>query len=149
VYKEDFGSPRNDLYHLKDEVNDMGCEDGRYHVATTHPKGAQVAFAVGRFTNFACQMVGRVTGPAGGRWGLHLNSRFEHGHGITVTLNSAGELQVEPSPWETEKFRGPDLGPLKHRAIKEGEAFNTLLVVVRGRVVEVYVNGAAVCDPIT
>jgi WD40 repeat protein/tRNA A-37 threonylcarbamoyl transferase component Bud32 len=148
VYSDDFSNPRGDLYRVKDDINDMGCEGGTYHLATVHPYDAYVAFALGRFTNFACQVVGRVTGPAGGRWGLYISDR-RHGHGITVSLSGAGELQVEPNPWESEKFRGPDLGPLKHPAIKDGEAFNTLLVVVRGRLVEVYVNGAAVCDPIT
>jgi hypothetical protein len=40
------------------------------------------------------------------------------------------------------------VGTLVHRAIKRGFAFNTLLVVLRGGLLEVYVNGVAVCHPV-
>jgi hypothetical protein len=39
-----------------------------------------------------------------------------------------------------------------HRAVRPGDAVNTLLVIVRGqpsaRKLEIYVNGIAVCDPV-
>src|SRR5262249_53506985 len=44
---------------------------------------------------------------------------------------------------------GPFAGPAAHRAVKKGKGSNRLLVVVRGRRLEVYVNGEAVCEPVT
>jgi serine/threonine protein kinase len=104
-----------------------------------------------RYTNFACQVVGRVrtTSPEG-RWGL-VFSRGELNHkprSIQVTFDRAGVLHVGPSFWDPQKSRGPPVGPLRHDAIKTGEEFNTLLAVVRRGLIDIYVNGVAVCDPI-
>jgi hypothetical protein len=54
--------------------------------------------------------------------------------------------EMGPNGAEVKKLE-PEPG--QHPAIKKGaRTANTLLVMVRGRVLEVYVNGAAVCDPI-
>jgi hypothetical protein len=42
----------------------------------------------------------------------------------------------------------PHLPPVLHKAIKPDGQQNTLLVILRGRWLEAYVNQAAVCDPI-
>jgi hypothetical protein len=41
----------------------------------------------------------------------------------------------------------PDSGE-RHPAIRRGDAFNTLRLILRNRQLEVYVNGVAVCDPV-
>ncbi len=85
--------------------------------------------------------------PASAGWGLNLFNR-ELKRGITVAVHGDGTVEVSASPVEVEKFRGPHVGPVSHRAIQSGKEWNKLLVIARGRLVEIYVNNVAVCDPI-
>ena len=39
-------------------------------------------------------------------------------------------------------------GPIRHKAIRPGNEFNTVLAVLRGRRLEVHVNGSPICAPI-
>ena len=71
--------------------------------------------------------------------------------GFQVSINMKGELFLKPSPWpKAEQFKliDPILGPIGHPAIKPGNAFNRLLLVIRGRELVIFVNGAQVADPI-
>jgi hypothetical protein len=65
-----------------------------------------------------------------------------------VALRSDGKVSVGPTPTDPDKAAVPKVGPLAHPAIKPVAEFNTLLVIAHGKVLEVYVNGAAVCDPL-
>jgi predicted Ser/Thr protein kinase len=66
----------------------------------------------------------------------------------TLSIDEAGRLHVETTTQNQAK--GVRLPPIEHSAIKSGpNAVNTLLAVIRGgRVLELYVNGVAVAQPI-
>jgi hypothetical protein len=66
------------------------------------------------------------------------------GNGIRVYLDGEGKWGM--SPWDRGPNRTPYAGPVAHRAVRPGNQANALLVVVRGRDVEVYVNGEGVCE---
>ena len=68
--------------------------------------------------------------------------------GIQVRLMHDGTLFIGPSVWEFGRNQTPKIGPLKHEAVKTGDAFNKVMVIVRGRQAEVYVNDISVCDPL-
>src|SRR5581483_5625542 len=88
-------------------------------------------------------------------WGLIISPEGDDGTAVSVLLNGKGELEVRPFVALTKKqgapppaLRGFQVGPLSHRAIKAGSEFNKLLAVLRGRQLQLFVNGVAVCDPI-
>jgi hypothetical protein len=100
-------------------------------------------------SNFACEMVGRVVRPRTAGWGCVLIG--EKGRGVLVSIDSEGALHLQT----LATARNPisvDTGPLDraflHRAIKARGEANVLLCVVRGRQLELYVNGVAVQNPL-
>jgi hypothetical protein len=65
---------------------------------------------------------------------------------FSLKINGARLLHIEPS----NDLRGPKVQPalLPVPALKPAGRFNSLLVVVRGRTMEVFVNGERVRDPL-
>jgi formylglycine-generating enzyme required for sulfatase activity len=71
--------------------------------------------------------------------------------GFLIKINGKGELFLEPIPWKgAEAFRqiDPRMGPIRHPAIKPGNEFNKLLLLLRKREVVIFVNGIQACDPV-
>ncbi len=99
--------------------------------------------------NFACEVVGRALGEPDTVWGVELNNSHLQ-RGIGVYLDAHGKIRVHPTYTKGEgRFSDPHREDFAHTAIKKGEEFNTLLVIARGRNVELFVNGVAVCVPLT
>jgi serine/threonine protein kinase len=98
---------------------------------------------------FICEVVARVKGGPTNAWGVQLNN-FEQLQGIRVGLKGDGSIQIGPghSADFPAGFRGPQREPFSHAAVKTGEEFNTILLILRTGYVEVFINGCAVCDPI-
>ncbi len=93
----------------------------------------------------ACEIVGKVCGWQG-LWGVALASPGQEDR-VTVQLGKDGTVRV------THRVGGKAevvaVPPREHPAIRHGaDAANTLLVILRGRQLEVYVNSVAVCDPV-
>jgi formylglycine-generating enzyme required for sulfatase activity/serine/threonine protein kinase len=153
IYQDDFKDPKSGWQHLMEPGFSRGYENGRYIMRS--PQGNSWWFRNSPhqsvFSNFACQVVARATGPRSNGWGLEIISDLQQvkGCGIGFRLNSEGELQIQPGQWDPNKFQGPHVGPIHHPCIKGHDEFNTLLMIVRGRQVETYVNSVAVCNPIT
>jgi predicted Ser/Thr protein kinase len=100
--------------------------------------------------DFACQVVGQVKG-AHARWGLTLMTSAAEAQRrlLNVSLSSAGILYVGSLDGDVADKLISGVKMASHAAIKRGEQVdNTLLVVVRGRHLEIYVNGVAVRQPI-
>ncbi|MDA1052928.1 MAG: serine/threonine protein kinase [Planctomycetota bacterium] len=149
VAHDEFNNSNSGFYKgfFRNDPNstEFGYESGRYFIEPPTTGLAVFGTPWKRYSNFACQMVGRVAAPSSGLWGVaFLNS--EH-HGIAITIDTEGRLQIGPDPFEVETFRGPQIGPIEHVAIKSGNEFNTILVIIRGRQIEVYVNSVAVVQP--
>jgi hypothetical protein len=69
-----------------------------------------------------------------------------------VRINGKGELFLRPSPDEAAKdFKTiePSLGPIVHPAIKQANEFNALMLVLKKRSLEIFVNSVRVCEPVT
>jgi hypothetical protein len=64
-------------------------------------------------------------------------------------LNSEGQVRLGPWAYDQYPGKGPNVEPVKAPAVKAGDEFNTLLVVIKGRTVEVAVNGAVVGTPVS
>jgi predicted Ser/Thr protein kinase len=98
--------------------------------------------------DFACRLVGRARGEKT-RWAFSIMTREASGETrrLSTWISDTGLLYLteNTSPGTNKTLREPE----SHPAIKGGEdVFNTLLVVLRGRQLEIYVNGVAVCDPL-
>jgi hypothetical protein len=102
--------------------------------------------------DFACQMTGKVTaqGLVPASWGLYFIDSPNQNAVVRfrVMLGADGRLHFGRLPAELAVMENPPELSIKHPAIHGAGGANTLLVVVRGRQAEVYVNGVAVCDPI-
>jgi hypothetical protein len=148
LFKADFKDGPNGFPQRegKDEREDHGYANGRYFVEVRSGQYYWDCPGPSR-SNFACQVIGRVADGKGG-WTLDIRNPENHDRGVQITVFADGNIQVAPSAFEPHPFRGPFVGPTAHPAVKRGTAFNALLVVLRDRLLEVYVNGVAVCDPV-
>ncbi len=93
---------------------------------------------------FACEVLGRVSA-SNVAWGMRLLSPKQD-RIIDVALEFDGDMVVRRIVGESSK---PIAGPFKVAGLKAGSQFNAILIVLRGRFLEVFVNGRSVCDPIT
>jgi hypothetical protein len=100
-------------------------------------------------TSYAFEVVGRVVG--GSAWGVILAREEADGFkgGLLFELDGQGRFRIDGAPFQHDLNPTVKLPWTPHPAIRKGEGFNTLLVVLRGRQLEVYVNQRAVCKPLT
>jgi serine/threonine protein kinase len=147
------GSNGSDGWCAGDGTRIRGAvREGRFVVHTADSPGGWAVCPISggrRFSNFACEFVARVVTPDSDGWGCDVLKEREHG--LRISIDSYGQLHLLPlaaekDPWaiDHDTFK-----PIRHEAIKPYGEENTLLVVVRGRQVEVYVNGKAVVNPVT
>jgi thiol-disulfide isomerase/thioredoxin len=150
LWRESFDDPRSGWYQGKDQEVDIGYQDGNYHIRVVPGgRGRYTDAPRGGWADFACEVVGRIQEPPTGGWKLALvTDQPIQNRGVGIIVNSAGQLTLEAYEHDPEKGRGPKVGPFLHPAVKKAGRANALLVVARGRQLEVYVNGRAVCDPV-
>ncbi len=98
-------------------------------------------------TEAAWEIIGRPEAPHTS-WDIYLQGDGERG-GLFIQMDDAGRFRIDGAHWK------PKLNPsnitidwTEHEAIRKGTVFNTLLLVLRSRRLEVYVNHRAVCLPI-
>ena len=89
-----------------------------------------------------------------GSWGVNISKTIGNGvrRGFLVKVNGKGELFVLPHPAkDADAFRpvDPTIGPIVHPAIKPGDQWNALTLVMRKRTLEIMVNSERVCGPLT
>src|SRR5262249_49030848 len=94
----------------------------------------------------ACLMVARAKDAQSGSAGLLLQTSGG-GHGLVLRIDGEGVVFV--TAWD------PSVKPpltlitrIKHPAVRSAGEDNTLVAIVRGRMLELYVNGLAVHDPL-
>ena len=71
--------------------------------------------------------------------------------GFMVKINGKGELFLLPSPWPSAKDFDdvdPSIGPIVHPAIKPANHVNRLVLLVRKRSLEIFVNSERVYEPV-
>jgi hypothetical protein len=103
----------------------------------------------------AVEVVGRLKSPGSstrGSWGVVvIKETGADRRGFMVKINAKGQLFLLPDPWRSAKdFQDvePAIGPIANRAIMSADQLNRLLLVIRKRSLEIFVNGVAVCDPV-
>ena len=97
--------------------------------------------------DFACEMEVRLRDTSGG-CARYAARRRDSSRNLEVGLNGAGEVFVQPWPWDQGPQQEPWVPPTPHVAIKPAGAFNKMLVVVRGPEVTVSINGVPVIAPV-
>jgi serine/threonine protein kinase len=136
---------------------DRGFRDGKYFIYMK-PNARYYAWnsPAQNLPDVACRVIGRVSGAPSSSWGLLLNN-YEQERGIAIMIDGEGKLSAKELEGVRSGSRGgvtidgygkTHAGPITPLNVNSGEAFNELFVVARGRVVEIYVNQIAVCDPV-
>jgi serine/threonine protein kinase len=151
LFQDRFEGPASGFPRGPGPWGDRGYRNRRYFIEVP---GRRVAFArvplrrakpAPPGEDFACQVVGRARGRQA-RWGLSLFDRDGPGDDgrINVSIGNPGRLRLGSGG---KTLLGvPDV---THPVIKMGpNVANTLLVVLRGRQLETYVNEVAVSDPV-
>jgi hypothetical protein len=141
-----FADPKSGLNQGDRPSGSWGYAGGKYFIKPKPPAGFG-SLAPGRYSDFACEVAGRVEGHPSGWWGVYAGDPLTN-HGLLVSLNGEGKWAITPLPWEQEPTGPYSPGTVEHRAVRKGTAVNKLLVLVRGAQMEVYVNGETVCEPI-
>ena len=159
VHEDDFNGPR-DVFPRDPNLSrdpshpSHGRSDGVYFAYS--PKGWN-AWPVHRMlSDGTCEVVARVLSDNPRKtaaWFMIVNSTTAE-RGFLIKINERGGFSLEPSPWygkEAAAFRktDPRMGPNMHPAIRPGNEFNKLLLILRKREVVIFVNGVQVCEPVT
>jgi WD40 repeat protein len=117
--------------------------DGRF-IIRSDKKNRCVRSSPWSVQDFACRVQGRSVGSEQSYWELHLTPGVT-GQFLQVRVIADGSAQVRLSHSSSELLT---VGPLFHPVIKRGEEFNELLVILHDNELRIYVNGAAIADPI-
>ncbi len=157
LFKDDFQTKETKkklriFNSAKDRAHgDWDYQGGKFVIAAKGGVGLPPVRGMATYTDFACQMTARVPRePYSIAWGVALFSPEKDTIGVVVRVTGEGTFSIEPMREWGQKVSESllQVGPRRHPAIKSGAEANELLAVVRGRQLEVYVNGSAVCDPI-
>jgi hypothetical protein len=152
---DDFSDPKSGFPRRAPEDTERDYKDGKYVIK---PVATRVLFAgvpLGKAGSaargdFACEVTARVSGPLSA-WIVGVGERpgFDAMRFRVLMLNG-GRLALKAVAAEgSDPLDLLDEAAKTHPAINRGgQTRNTLLVVVRGRQLELYVNGVAVADPV-
>jgi len=150
LFQDDFHNPKSGWPVAKDKPGtEMGYAEGKYHIRRMGWTSSVWNAPFNSPADFVCEVEGRSSGQEGDGWGLSIYGK-EGGkqYGIQVTVPASGKVEIAPSAHlPSAKEGGPKRGPIEHAAIKRGAEWNTLRVVVRGRRVEVHMNGVRLVEP--
>lgn len=114
---------------------------GKVQFNDTKDSGQSVQ-GTGVYSSFACEVVGRLVGPAEG-WGIAFRRSDGGDQDLQVEFERIGGLRI------VGKLDRPIIQDLvQHSALRPAREFNTVLVIVRGKQAEIYVNSVAICDPV-
>ena len=156
VHVDEFGGPRHVL------PRDPDISQGPSHASPGRSDGVYFAYSPRGWhawpvhdirSEGTCEVVARVLSDNPTKtaaWQVDVLNKAET-RGFLIKINVKGELFLEPSPWKSaEAFRqiDPRMGPIRHPAIKPGNEFNKLLLILRKREVVIFVNGVQACDPV-
>jgi hypothetical protein len=151
-FNDDFSDPKSGWPDGKSPPDaggwslEYGYEKGKYRfVMPTAPGGGGAQAPWGKHSNFALEVTGRVANPEAQSWNFALQTE-DRKRDVAVFVRSDGKLDVEfrGEGWSNSRL----FGPFKHVALKKPDEFNRVLVVMRDKRMELYINGVAACDPI-
>lgn len=124
-----------------------GYKDATYFLKKDFDGGVSVrSTQFTGFSTFVCQLDGRVVDDQAANWELSFGNEQQR-KAISIKLNAAGKLKVAVAEDGVDEQEPIFTGT--HAAIRKGNEFNRLAVIYTADRLEVYVNGVAVCDPLT
>jgi tetratricopeptide (TPR) repeat protein len=122
LFRDDFSDPKSGWPNGRfDENTTRGYENGRYVIrATAGPYWSVWNCPAASASSFACEVVGRWTGPRADGWGVAFGKQVNKDlwHGLLTRLTGEGKLSIGPNPSEADKTQNPKVGPLGHAAIR-------------------------------
>ena len=148
IARDDFTNPNSGWLGEKIPGVESQRLPGRFSIRGDAWCKRWYGFPVPPFTEGAVEIVGRVLGPPSDGWGIAIFKNDNNNRGVQIALNSEAQVCIGPWVYDGNPGRGPKATAIKSQAVKPGEEWNTLLVVVKGQMVTVYVNGTAVGDPV-
>jgi hypothetical protein len=96
----------------------------------------------------ACQVEGRALTGGDHGWSVGFVTPGRD-RSVAVRVRRDGAVEVGPIRQSVTQPTVTTVGPIRHRKIRPGDEFNTVRVILRGgRMLELYVNGWAICAPI-
>ena len=102
--------------------------------------------------DFACELVGRVAdGGPDDAWMMQvgtLSGAADAHRGIAVAVTAGGSCRVGRSVFDQSPTAWLESREIPNDAILPGAEFNVLRVLVRGGLLEIYINGVAIGEPI-
>lgn len=127
-----------------------GYADGVYRI-DGNAKGWYSWHTGRRFRDMDCRFTGRILGDrpdSHGSFGVQIVTNGD-GHGFQVIINSRGELFVQPASRTLDKYNGPPrMGAIRRQTIKPGGQWNDVRLLLKGRKLDVQVNGEPVVNTI-
>jgi hypothetical protein len=148
LYLDEFTDPKTNWPQGKWGPGDFclrGYDNGKFFIQHDAGGGTNWGGPAVSGAAFVCLVEGRVTGPASNRWALAMvNDKKQCA--LNVKIDGSGKLEV--AFHDGRAYRSPSFFSGTHAKIKAAKEFNALTVALRGRRLEVYMNGAAICDPI-
>jgi serine/threonine protein kinase len=152
LFNDTFSNPNSGFPVRGDEYSENAYRGGKYHLRTKSGPGAWWVWDIpgnNRYVQFACQITGRSLGPRSEGWGCVV--RGPTNQAVRVSIDSEGALRLQAfsaavNPWAS--LANPVNKTFLHPAIKPHGEANRLLCLLRGRQLELYVNGVAVHKPI-
>jgi|GEM_PF-6769717 len=157
LFKDTFTNSRSGFAQgVEKDGSTRGYSNGIYYIRQSKPGSVfstlPLRKAAAPKENCACQVEAAVLG--GGpylTWGLCITEGPFAGatQSIAVALTSQGVLEQWAGASGGILQRSPSVSIEGHAAIHSGTGVsNTILLIVRGRLLEVYVNNRAVMDPV-
>jgi serine/threonine protein kinase len=129
-------------------IAERGFKDGAYFIQKEFDSGWSYVGS-SQFTglsSFVCEVDGKLLDDAGSTWDLWFGNDQQR-KALAIRVSGAGKILV--GLWDYDAGYLPTLFAGAHPAIKTGRESNTLSVVYTDERIEIYVNGVAVCDPLS
>ena len=143
LFQDDFDDPKSGfkVYQGTKGHGDSGYKDGKYFI-TGNSKRANRKLASS--ADIAIQVRGRMSGKATNAWYISLDNHAQK-RSLPIGINGEGKLVSGSGGW-WPNINAPFV--VSHSSVKPGTEWNDLLLVLHRDLLEVYVNGIAVCHPI-
>jgi hypothetical protein len=146
---DDFRS-RKVMIQGRDKGVTWGYVNGNYRIYfPTNFQGLRTHnYPTDPLNDYACEVVARIATPLStGQWSLCMGSA-QRKRGIEIALGTRNQVAILPTTLQGLEPLGKGFVCLRPW-VNAGDKPNTLLAILRNRLLEVYVNGVAVCDPVT
>ena len=83
-----------------------------------------------------------------GEWKVNLEQEEQPKHGFSISVFGNGQLLVQPDLFDKNPDPTQKRVSVRHAAIKLGNDWNTMRLVISGQSLRVFMNGEEVCEPI-